>query len=167
MKYYHPAHCVFFEAAFADWPTELLEWLAQDIPALEQLTPTNNGGMIIKDSTEWKEIVCNAHAELLPDHCFHCGITLGEIPGGQVREGCPNCIDTIPEDFDSYLTPLLRITLALSAATDEKYFSELTGYLLCCHIAWQRNLGPLPEPIEEAMGMEPAKMPSLLDKLKK
>ena len=160
MKYYHPAHCVFFEAAFAGWPTDLLEWLAQDIPTIEQLVPTNKGNMIIKGSTEWKELVCNAHSELLPDHCFHCGTTLGRIAGGQVREGCPECINTIPEDFDSNLTPILRITLALATATGNKYLSELIGYLLCCHIAWQEYY-----PAQIAVA-EPSKPPSLMDKLK-
>jgi len=154
---YTGAHGAFFEAALEGWPTLVLEWLAQGLPRLKDVVPHNDGGMLLKDSIEWKRIVNNAQPELLPDYCFHCDTIWGHIPGGQIREGCPNCIENFPADYDSRLSPLMRIGFVLEAATDNDYFDTLVSYLFCCHIAWRQTAQWNPKP-------EPAKR-SLLEKL--
>lgn len=161
MKHYHPAHAVFFEAAIEGWPTILLENLAEDVPGLQDLVPHRNG-MLIKDSIEWKTIVNRAQAEELPDYCLYCDTILGYIPGGQIREGCPNCIENFPADADSRLMPMIRIGLTLSAATDNKYFPELIEYLFCCHIHWRMSVQWNPKPKQE---VKPDKR-SLMEKLR-
>ena len=161
MKYYHPAHAVFFEAAIEGWPTILLENLAEDVPGLFDLVPHKNG-VIIKDSIEWKTIVNRAQAEDLPDYCLYCDTILGYIPGGQIREGCPKCIEDFPADADSRILPLLRVGLTLEAATDNKYFPELIEYLFCCHIHWRMSVTWNPKPKQE---VKPDKR-SLMEKIR-
>jgi hypothetical protein len=137
VKHYTGAHAAFFEAALADFPTSILEWLAYDLPPLENTIPCSNGGIPIKSSREWLEITHGASSESLPDWCFVCDTIHGYILGGQVRDGCPLCLNTLDPERDSYLTPLLRIGWTLAEATDNKYFPELVEYLLCCHIKWR------------------------------
>ena len=163
MKHYTGAHAAFFEAALSDLPTPILEWLAEDLPHLEDMVPHNSGGMLIKDSREWMELSHKAMDEILPDWCFVCGVTHGELPGGQIRDGCPACIDILDPERDSYFTPMLRITWTLSEFTDNKYFSELIEYLLCCHIKWRDSPQWNPKVLEK----EPIHIkPSLRDKLR-
>lgn len=154
---YTSATCVFFEAALHEWPTVLLEWLAEDLPKLEDMVPSHNG-MIAKDSIEWKTLVNRAQAEELPDYCIYCNTLFGKIPGGQLREGCPKCIENFPAAADSTLFPMIRIGLTLASVTDHKYFPELIEYLFCCHLEW---VVTQPYTVDE-----PAKKPSLKDKLK-
>lgn len=161
MKHYTPAHAVFFEAALENWPTPLLEFLAEDLPTLEDMVPHKNG-MLLKDSIEWKEIVNRAQPDMLPDYCLYCDTLFEYIPGGQIREGCPGCIENFPADADSRLMPMIRIGLTLSAATDHKYFPELIEYLFCCHIHWRQNVSWNPKPEQE---VKPDKR-SLMEKLR-
>jgi len=164
MKHYTAAHAVFFEAALSGWPTVLLEFLAEDLPTLEDMVPHKNG-MLIKDSIEWKTLVNKAQAEELPDYCVYCDTCFGYIPGGQLREGCPNCIENFPADADSNLTPLLRMGWTLATVTDNKYFPELIEYLYCCHLHWVSQVEWKPEVLyKRELTLESRK--SLLDKLK-
>jgi hypothetical protein len=164
---YTPATCVFFEAALADWPTILLEWLAEDLPTLEDMVPNKNG-MLDKDSIEWKTMVNRAQPEKLPDYCIYCNTSFDWIPGGQLREGCPKCIENFPAAADSTLLPLLRIGLSLAAATDHKYFPELIEYLFLLHIRWRDYTIVVEQNYDEINQVATAKVskPSLKDKLK-
>ena len=148
MKNYHPAHAVFFEAAIENLPTPILEWLAIDLPKLEDMVPHRNG-LVVKDSIEWKTIVNRAQPDMLPDYCLYCDTLFEYIPGGQIREGCPNCIENFPADADSRIMPYIRIALAIDYATDGQYFAELVEYLFCCHIHWRMNVQWNPKPKQE------------------
>ncbi len=150
MKHYTGAHGAFFEAALDDLPTPILEWLAQDLPRLIDMVPHTVGGMLVKSSLDWMEITHGANSELLPDWCFVCNTTHGYIMGGQIRDGCPLCLDTLDPERDSHLTPLLRIGWTLAEATGHEYFPEFVEYLLCCHIKWRQTVPesePRPVPI--------------------
>lgn len=167
-KQYTNATCVFFEAALHEWPTPLLEWLAEDLPALEDMVPSKNG-MIDKESIEWKTLVNRAQPELLPDMCIYCNSIFGRIPGGQLREGCPKCIEIFPAAADSTLLPMIRIGLVLSSVTDHKYFPELVEYLFCKHLEWIVHQPYAQEYLideRNQVATATVKKPSLKDKLK-
>lgn len=161
MKYFTGAHAAFFQAALEDWPTPALEWLAEDLPTINDMLGVPRDRLIDRDSLEWKEICCNAYEESLPDYCVNCDSILGEIPGGNVRDGCPRCIDSMGSLYeDATLRKILRLSFVLAAATNHDYFSEFVCYLLCCHIKWRSLVDwqPKPKPIP--------KPKSLLEKLR-
>ena len=160
---YTGAHAAFFEAALANLPTAILDWLAADLPRVQDSVPTNRGGMILKDSIEWKTLVNRAQPDLLPDFCIYCEHSFEPIPGGQIREGCPECIEEFPSDADSYITPLLRVMLTLQANTD--YFHEVSEYLFCCHIAWRQSIEWTEYTVDATNQVAEAK-PSLMEKLR-
>ncbi len=139
MKYYWRSHSVFFEAAFADWPTTILEWLAADMPPITTLVPHTESGMLIKDSIDWITIQHEAIDEALPDWCFNCGYIDGYLAGGKIREGCHRCVDTIDPNFDGYMTALMRICLTLTALPEPHYTEQLADYLILCHVKWREQ----------------------------
>lgn len=170
-KYYTGAHAAFFEACYADWPTPVLEWLCEDLPSIaDMLGYEKRDGwvtMIDRDSHEWKEIVCKAFAENLPDYCFSCGTIIGWLPGGQLREGCHLCIDSIPTLYGGIETrPLLRMMLVMERGTNHDYFSDFIEYLLLCHIVWREQNTKLARISTTEQEVKPDKPKSLLEKLR-
>jgi hypothetical protein len=165
MRHYSSGHAAFFEAALADWPTPVLEWLASDLPKLTDLFPTNSSGMILKDHPWWVEIQHEATDELLPDWCFNCGYIDSYIPGGKLRDGCHRCVDTLDPNDDGYMRALMRVCLTLTANMELGYTDQLADYLILCHVKW-RQQAIESQPKQHIETPTPIKRTSLLDKLR-
>ncbi len=156
MRLYTLAHATFFEACIAGHPRAFLYWLAEQIPLPEPMK---------KESLEWLMLRSKAMPEVLPDYCYGCKIRLGEIPGGNIRLVCPNCVKDDKPEADSEMNWFLDMQIILLDMNPHVYFPELLDYLLAVHALWiateKHKLGEITWKRQES---KPAV--NLIDKLK-
>ncbi len=156
MKLYTLAHATFFEACIAGHPRAFLYWLAEQIPLPEPMK---------KESLEWLMLRSKAMPEVLPDYCYGCRLRLGEIPGGNIRLVCPNCVKDDKPEADSEMNWFLDMQIILLDMNPHVYFPELLDYLLAVHALWiateKHKLGEITWKSQES---KPAV--NLIDKLK-
>ncbi len=129
VRLYTLAHAAFFEACIAGHPRAFLQWLAEEIPPVQEFK---------KDSLEWLMLRSKAMPEYLPDYCYGCSHFFREVylPGGNVRLVCPNCVKEDKPEADSEMNWFLDMQNILIDINPHSYFTELLDYLLAVHALW-------------------------------
>ncbi len=127
MRLYTLAHAAYFEACIAGHPRAFCDWLAEQIPPMPDYR---------KDSLEWLMLRSRAMPDILPDYCYGCKMRHGELPGGNVRLVCPNCVKDDKPEADSEMSWFTEMQVTLINSNPHAYFPELLEYLLAVHALW-------------------------------